>query len=151
MYGDTVVLRGLAQRMEDQAREIRREAEDLVRCSNEVLWSGRAAEAMRQRMRERAGALRATAAEHEDAGAALRAHADRVDAVKARIDSIARRVQWMVEDATSRMATLVRDRGAAGRDLLLEQVDEILLGFRPPPPGHRDWLEVPDRLPGVSR
>ena len=53
MYGDTAAIRRLADRMGEQGADIRRDADQLVRASQQVLWDGRAAVAMRERMAER--------------------------------------------------------------------------------------------------
>ncbi|MGN0065840.1 MAG: hypothetical protein ACI379_16515 [Nocardioides sp.] len=151
MYGDTAVIRGLATQMDDQAKEIRSEADGLVRSSEQVLWEGRAAEAMRQRMKERAVSLRETATEHEDAAQALRSHADNVDRLKALIDSIARKVQGLIEGAKSRLASLAQTAVDKLTDVLPDPFDDFLARFTPPPPGHKDWLDVPDQIPGAGR
>jgi hypothetical protein len=71
MYGDTAAIRRLADRMGEQGADIRRDADQLVRASQQVLWDGRAAVAMRERMAERALAMRRTAGQHDDAAQAL--------------------------------------------------------------------------------
>ncbi|WP_416958082.1 hypothetical protein ACNKF0_10285 [Nocardioides sp. T5] len=148
MYGDTAAIRRLADRMSEQGADIRHDADRLVSASQLVLWDGRAAAAMRERMAERALAMRRTADDHDDAARALRRHADEVDRLEERIREIARRVRGLVEDARSRLAALAEravDLVTRGAD----PVDEALASFRPPPDGHRDWLDVPDLLGGV--
>jgi hypothetical protein len=71
MYGDTAAIRRLADRMGEQGADIRRDADQLVRASQQVLWDGRAAVAMRERMAERALAMRRTADQLDDAAQAL--------------------------------------------------------------------------------
>jgi hypothetical protein len=71
MYGDTAAIRRLADRMGEQGADIRRDADQLVRASQQALWDGRAAVAMRERMAERALAMRRTADQHDDADQAL--------------------------------------------------------------------------------
>jgi hypothetical protein len=71
MYGDTAAIRRLADRMGEQGADIRRDADQLVRASQQVLWDGRAAVAMRERMAERALAMRRTAGQLDDAAQAL--------------------------------------------------------------------------------
>lgn len=149
MYGDTAVIRRLARTMSEQGDDIRHDADRLVSASRLVLWEGRAAQAMRERMAERALALRRTADRHDDAARALRHHADEVDRLKDLIREVAHRVRGLVEGARARLADLagrVADlAGAAPPD----PVDEALAAFRPPPDGHRDWLDV--RVPGGAR
>ena len=149
MYGDTTAIRRLARRMSEQGDDIRHDADRLVSASRLVLWEGRAADAMRERMGERALALRRTADRHDDAARALRHHADEVDRLKDLIREVMHRVRGLVEGARARLTDLA-DRvadlaGAAAPD----PVDEALAAFRPPPDGHRDWLDV--RVPGGAR
>ena len=54
MYGDTLVMRRRAAQLREQGEDIRTMAEQLVTRSDEVVWTGRAADAMRNRVRERA-------------------------------------------------------------------------------------------------
>ena len=151
MYGDTGVIRRLAAQMADQGTEIRDAADRLVTSSRLVVWEGRAAQAMRERMADRAVALRRTADEHDDAAQALRHHADEVDRLKDLIREIAHRVRGLVEGARSRLASLADSAIDLVKQVTPDPVDEILSGFRPPPEGHKDWLDVPDRLSGGGR
>lgn len=148
MYGDTDVIRRLATQLSDQGTEIRSDADRLVKASQLVVWEGRAAQAMRERMTERAVALRTTADEHDDAARALRHHADEVDRLKDLIREIAHRVGGLIQGARSRLAGL----GDQAMDLVRmgtpDPVDEMLSSFQPPPEGHQDWLDVPDQLVG---
>lgn len=151
MYGDTEVIRGWARRMAAQGDEIRGLTDGLLRASETVLWDGRAATAMRERMSERGRRLVACADQHEEAALALRRHADRVDEVKATIAGIADRMTVLVADARARLAALADRALDLGRDLWPDPVDEALQRFTPPPPGHVDWLRVAERFPGASR
>ena len=151
MYGDTAVIRRLAQQMSEQATEIRGDADGLVTASQQVLWDGRAAQAMRERMTERAVALRRTADEHDDAAQALRHHADEVDRLKDLIREIAHRVRGLIEGARSRLADLADRALDLVKKVTPDPIDEMLSSFQPPPEGHKDWLDVPDQLPGVGR
>ena len=139
MYGDTGVIRRLAHQMSEQGTEIRSDADQLVKASQLVLWEGRAAQAMRERMAERAIALRKTADEHDDAARALRHHADEVDRLKDLIREIAHRERGLLEPVD-----LVKK-------ITPDPADEMLSSFQPPPEGHKDWLDVPDQLPGGAR
>ncbi|GAB3033343.1 hypothetical protein GCM10011376_30930 [Nocardioides flavus (ex Wang et al. 2016)] len=151
MYGDTAVIRRLAGQMDEQATEIRRDADRLVEASRQVRWEGRAATAMRERMTERAVALRRTADEHDGAARALRRHADEVDRLQDLIREIAHRVRGLVEGATSRLADVASRALDLASSIRPDPVDEVLASFRPPPEGHKDWLRVPDRIPDASR
>ena len=151
MYGDTGVIRRLANRMSEQGTEIRGDADQLVKASQLVVWEGRAAQAMRERMAERAVALRTTADEHDDAAQALRHHADEVDRLKELIREIANRVRGLIEGAKSRLADLADKALDLIKKVTPDPIDEMLSTFQPPPEGHKDWLDVPDQLPGGGR
>lgn len=151
MYGDTAVIRRLATQMIDQGTEIRSDADQLVKAAQLVVWEGRAAQAMRERMSERAVALRKTADEHDDAAQALRHHADEVDRLKDLIREIANRVRGLIEGAASRLADLADKAIDLIKNLTPDPIDEVLSRFQPPPEGHKDWLDVPDQLPGGGR
>ena len=151
MYGDTGVIRRLATQMAEQGTEIRSDADALVKSSQLVVWEGRAAQAMRERMAERAVALRATADKHDDAAQALRHHADEVDRLKDLIREIANRVRGLIEGAKSRLADLADKAIDLIKKVTPDPIDEMLSTFQPPPEGHKDWLDVPDQLPGGGR
>jgi methyl-accepting chemotaxis protein len=151
MYGDTAVIRRLAARMSEQGTEIRHDADRLVEASQQVRWEGRAARAMRERMTERAVALRRTADEHDGAARALRRHADEVDRLTELIAEIAHRVLGIFEAATTRLAGLADRARDLVESVAPDPADERLASFRPPPEGHKDWLLVPDRIPAGAR
>ena len=121
MYGDTDVMRKHVGRLREQGTEIRAMADRLVSQAEAVTWAGRAGDAMRERIQERAGRLRDAADQHDRAADTLESHTQLVDELK---DSIA---------DTERRATALLDDGALPR-------------FEPPAPGHKDWLAV--SLPG---
>ena len=123
MYGDTDVMRRRVAELREQGVDIRSTADRLVAQTHGVPWTGRAADALRERVRERATRLREVAAAHDTAADSLERHLLEVDATK---ESIA--------DAERRAAALVAD-------------DRVAAGFTPPPAGHRDWLAV--ELPGA--
>ncbi len=111
MYGDPEVMRHRAGELREQAVELRLLADRLVGQAESVAWSGRAATAMRERIRDRAARLRELAVGHDDAAATLDRHRGEVERLTELIAATERRV--------------VEGGGAA----------EPL-----PPPGHRDWL-----------
>ena len=123
MYGDTDVMRKHVGRLREQGVEIRAMAEQLVAHAESVTWAGRAGDAMRERVRDRASRLREAADRHDAAADSLDDHLQLVDELK---DSIAE---------VERRATALLDDGALPR-------------FEPPAPGHKDWLAV--SLPGVQ-
>jgi hypothetical protein len=117
MYGDSEVMRKHVGRLREQATEIRSLADHLVAQAEAVAWSGRAGDAMRERIRERASRLRQTAARHDAAADTLETHTLLVDELKDSIAENERRAIALLED------------GALPR-------------FEPPAPGHKDWLAV---------
>ena len=128
MYGDTTVIRRLAAELSDRAEEIRREADRLVARTDAVGWLGQAGEALRERVRERALALRRSAGRHEDAAAALDRHAREVERLQHLIEEIERRVRRLVEAADSWATTWLHR-------------------FEPPQAGSLGWLHV--EVPGL--
>ena len=123
MYGDTDVMRKHVSRLREQGSEIRAMADQVVSQAEAVTWAGRAGDAMRERIQQRATRLRQSAERHDHAAATLESHTQLVEELK---DSIAE---------TERRATALVDDGA-------------LPAFEPPAPGHKDWLAV--SLPGVG-
>ncbi len=126
VYGDAEVIRHRAGDLREQATELRLLADRLVGNAESVTWHGRAADAMRERIRDRASRLRELAVGHESAAEALDRHRDEVERL---VELIA---------AAERRAGLRPAPGAS-----------------PPPAGHQDWLDydpgsAPD-LPGEKR
>jgi hypothetical protein len=124
MYGDTDVMRRRAAQLREQGVDIRAMADRLVAQTEGIGWTGRAAESLSERMRERAAHLRDVAVRHDGAAESLEAHLHEVDRLK---DGIA---------ATERKA-----------DVLVAETPSGQGAFTPPPPGHKDWLAV--ELPGL--
>ena len=122
MYGDTSVMRRRASQLRKQGADIRAAADRLVARSEAVPWHGRAAEAMRARVKERAAHLRTAAHAHDTAADSLDRHLVEVDRLKDAVAEAERRIRARVED------------GAPAADL--------------PPPGHSDWLTL--ELPATS-
>ncbi len=121
MYGDSDVMRKHADRLREQGADIRALADKLVGQAEAVAWTGRAGDAMRERIRERAARLREVAERHEQAAETLDDHTDDVDLLKDSIAEVERRATALLEDGA-------------------------LPTFEPPAPGHKDWLSV--TLPG---
>jgi hypothetical protein len=121
VYGDTDVMRKRGAELREQGVDLRSLADRLVARTEGVGWTGRAAEALAVRIRERASHLRGVAARHDSAADSLDAHALEVERLTDAIAATERRAQRLAEDG-----------GAA---------------FAPPPPGHKDWLAVD--LPGT--
>jgi septal ring factor EnvC (AmiA/AmiB activator) len=124
MYGDTDAMRRRAGQLREQGAEVRALADRLVAQVDALDWSGRAAVALRARVRERAGLLRSCAGQHENAAESLERHLAEVDRLKDSIAGIERRAGSLVAEDPA-----LRDR------------------FTPPPPGHKAWLTI--SLPGL--
>lgn len=149
MYGDTEVLRRRVDQLREQAVDIRGLAEQLVARTESTGWTGRAAESMRVRVTERATRLRSAAAQHETAADSLEKHLHRVESQQEAIADVERRATDLVAEARTRMADVERRDHDAGAGVRVEPDadDVVLCAFEPPPPGHRDWLDV--ELPGL--
>ena len=140
MYGDTVVMRKRAGQLREQGADIRAAAERLVARSEAVPWRGRAADAMRERVKERAGHLRAAAHAHDTAADSLERHLAEVDRLKESIAEAERRLGGQVAEAQHRVEATSYDDDAA------DDHDRTLATITLPPSGHADWLTL--ELPG---
>ena len=147
MYGDVGVMRRRAAQLREQGAEIRLTADRLVAQTESIAWTGRAADAMRERIRDRAGRLREVAGQHETAAAALERHLHEVDAQKDAIAQREHRAASLVEDARARVAAVEAAEDPDGVRREAAPVDRLLAAFTPPPAGHQDWLAV--ELPGL--
>jgi chromosome segregation ATPase len=140
MYGDTLVMRKRAGQLREQSAEIRAAADQLVARSEAIPWRGRAAEAMRERVKERASHLRAAARAHETAADSLVRHLTEVDRLKEAIAESEGRLGGRVAEAQHRVGAAAFDPSAASDH------DRALAGVELPPAGHADWLAL--ELPG---
>ena len=150
MYGDTSVMRRRAGELRDQGADIAMNADQLVAQSDAIAWSGRAADAMRARVRERATHLRDAADLHDTAAESLTRHLGEVDRIKDSIAAVEQRAESLVADARTRIARLEAETAtdpSGGARLSPSEADETLAAFTPPKPGHKDWLTV--NLPGL--
>lgn len=146
MYGDTGVMRRRAGQLREQGGDIRRQADQLVSQMDAIAWSGRAADAMRERIRDRASQLRDVASRHDRAAESLERHQHEVESLKERIATAQHRAENLAADAQERLDRLAADdRDGVHREPV--DADRVLAGFAPPPPGHKDWLTV--ELPGL--
>lgn len=150
MYGDTDTVRRRVSELRDQGADVRSLADALVARVEALGWSGRAAQAMHERVTDRAGHLRAAAERHVAAADALADHAEAVDDVTEQIAATRVRVEALVADARARIAEIAaRNERSGGPPVSPDPLDEVLAAFVPPPPGHRDWLAVD--VPGLER
>lgn len=146
MYGDTAVIRRRVDQLREQGADVRSMADLLVGRAEQVGWHGRAAEAMRERVRERAARLRDAAGRHDTAADALERHLHEITATGDAIAQVERRVRALVAEARGRVERLERE-AVDSVEVRPSEDDRRLLAFDPPPPGHRDWLAV--ELPGL--
>ena len=147
MYGDSGVMRKRAAQIREQATDIRAMADQLVAQTESVAWTGRAADAMRERIRDRAANLRDVAGAHDTAADSLERHLLEVDVLKDQIADTERKTDKLVTDARSRVARIENADDPEGVDRAPDPEDETLTAFAPPPSGHKDWLTV--NLPGL--
>lgn len=140
MYGDSAASRKRVAQLREQGGDIRAMADRLVAQAESVPWTGRAAESMRTRIKERASHLRLAAGHHDTAADSLARHASEVDALKDAIETISHKADTLTTDARTR-STQADSAGTPSRE------DAALLAFTPPPAGHKDWLTV--ELPGL--
>ena len=104
MYGDTDVMRKHVGRLREQGIEIRAMAEQLVAQAEAVTWAGRAGDAMRERVRERASRLREAADRHDAAADSLDNHLQLVDELKDSIAEVERRATALLAQPTGVLA-----------------------------------------------
>jgi uncharacterized protein YukE len=141
MYGDTDALRRRADQLREQGVDVRALADQLVARTEDLGWTGRAAESMRLRIRERAAHLRDAAGEHDTAADSLEKHVQELARLKDTIADRERKAASLVAEARARLAQVE----SADEDA---DPDDLVLGaFTPPEPGHKDWLAVD--LPGL--
>lgn len=150
MYGDTDVMRRRADQLREQGSDVRAVADRLVAQAEAIGWSGRAAESMRERVRERAGHLRRAATHHDGAAQALERHLHEVDRLREAIAERERRATSVRDEAEARVAA-VRAHAEADRAVAIvrepDPDDQRLLATELPPSGHQDWLNL--ELPGL--
>ena len=147
MYGDTAAGRKRVAQLREQGGDVRALAAGLVSQAEAVPWHGKAADAMRERIKERASHLRTAAAHHETAADSLARHLAEVDTLKEAIDVRAHKATTLVEDARTRASEASGPDGIPVEADETDETDAALLAFDPPPAGHKDWLTV--TLPGL--
>ena len=147
MYGDSGVMRKRAAQIREQGTDIRAMADQLVAQTESIAWTGRAADAMRERIRDRAAHLREVAAAHDTAADSLERHTQQVDVLKDQIALTERKADKLVTDARARVAQIESADDPDGVHRAPDPEDETLTAFAPPPSGHKDWLTV--NLPGL--
>ncbi|MFC7505546.1 hypothetical protein ACOACQ_13660 [Nocardioides sp. CPCC 206347] len=149
MYGDTELIRRRVSALRDQGAEVRALADELVARVEGLGWTGRAADAMTERVSDRARHLRTAASGHVAAADALASHAEAVDLATDDIANVEARVTAMVADARARIAAIAAANEDGRPAVTPDPTDETLAAFVAPPRGHRDWLDVD--VPGLER
>lgn len=151
MYGEPSRIREIAERLERRAEDIRARADELRARSDVVEWRSVAADRMRAAARERHDELVRVAGDYEEAARRVREHADRVQELLDLIASIERQARAIIDSALDR----VRDAAQAVVDGIKDALtpgdehDRRIAATETPPPGHKDWLDVPDLVPGI--
>lgn len=148
MYGDSDLMSRRAGDLREQAIDLRALADRLVAQAEASAWTGRAADALRERVSERARAIRVAAGHHETAADTLEKHRHEVDALKETIAVTERRADSIVSEARRRIADVEKGGDADSGVVVEPDADDVrIAAFEPPPAGHRDWLAV--ELPGL--
>ncbi len=152
MYGEPRKIREVAERLERRAEELRTEADALHVASEEVSWVSVAADRMRAHARERRDELLQVAREYDEAARAVRAHASEVQRLLDLISAIERQVRAIVGEAIDRVKNAVGKVLHGIEDALTpgDEADKRLAETPLPPPGHKDWLDMPDRVRGLT-
>lgn len=150
MYGDPDVLRRRAAQLRERGADVRAVADQLVSRTEASAWSGRAAAALQERVRERAGDLREVAARHEDAAEALQQHLAETDVRREAIAQAERRVRALVAEAAARVRRVeeLSAQDPPGVSRLADPIDLAVLSLELPSPGHRAWLTL--EMPGLA-
>jgi len=146
MYGDTAAARKRVAQLREQSGDIRALASRLVSQAEAVPWRGKAADSMRERIKERADHLRTAAGHHETAADSLARHLVEVDRLKDAIETRSHKATSLIEDARTRQSQAAPETDATPTGEATD-TDPALLAFDPPPAGHKDWLTVD--LPGL--
>lgn len=136
MRGDVEELRQRAAASTALAEELRDRAH-AVRARLDVEWRSTRAESFRDDLRDLAHDLDAQAAEVDQAAAALRAHADEVEATLDAIEAAQRAFADQVARAAGLLAQGSEEIGQAAADAAGRVVD---LARSAPGPGSLDWL-----------
>ena len=150
MYGEPRKIREVAERLERRADGLRAEADALHTASEEIAWVSVAADRMRRHARDRRDELVQVAREYDEAAREVREHAAEVQRLLDLIAAIERQVRAIVSEAIDRVKDAVGAVVDGIRDALSPgDEDKRLAETELPPPGHKEWLDIPDQVPGV--
>ena len=91
------------------------------------------------------------AREYDEAAEKVRAHAAEVQRLLDLIAAIERQVRAIIGEAIDRVKDAISSVADGIKDALTpgDEDDRRLAETSTPPPGHRDWLDMPDVVPGV--
>lgn len=151
MYGEPGKIREVAERLERRADQLRTEADELHTASQEIGWTSVAADRMREQAGQRRDDLRAVARDYEEAAQKVREHAAEVQRLLDLIATIERQARAIIAGAIDRIGDAVSDVIGGIKDALTpgDEADKRLAETPTPPPGHKDWLDMPDVIPGI--
>ena len=151
MYGEPHKIREVAERLERRAEQLRSEADELHAASETSPWVSVAGDRMRAHARERRDELLGVAREYDEAAEKIRDHAAEVQRLLDLIAAIERQVRAIIGEAVSRIKDAVSAIAGGIKDALTpgDEDDKRLAETPTPPPGHQDWLDMPDVVPGV--
>lgn len=152
MYGEPSRIRQVAERLERRAEQLRAEADRLHAASESTAWTSVAADRMRQEARARRDEIRAVAREYDEAAEKVRAHAREVQRLLDLIAAIERQVRSIVSEALSRVTDAIATVAGGIKDALTpgDEENRRIAETSLPPSGHKDWLDMPDVVPGVK-
>jgi uncharacterized protein YukE len=163
VYGDPARIEQLAQALRTEAGRAAEQAGRIRTAMDALAWEGGAADAFRERMRQRIKAAETAQADLNAAADALQRHAERVRELLAEIARLQEAVTgWLnraidaAGNAAERAWEAVRDLAGSLAGTVVGTVVDIAdflpwrnWDFDPtitPPPGHKDWLEFGRRI-----
>jgi septal ring factor EnvC (AmiA/AmiB activator) len=151
MYGEPRKIREVAERLERRGDALRAEADALHTASEDIAWVSVAADRMRGHARDRRDELVQVAREYEEAARKVREHAAEVQRLLDLIAAIERQVRAIVSEAIDRVKDAVGNVISGIQDALSpgDEEDKRVAETPMPPPGHKDWLDMPEHVPGV--
>lgn len=151
MYGEPRKIREVAERLERRAQQLRSEADQLHTASETSPWMSVAGDRMRAHARGRRDELLGVAREYDEAAERVRAHAAEVQRLLDLIATIERQVRAIIGEALGRINDALSSVASGIKDALTpgDEDDRRLAETPTPPPGHKDWLDMPDVVRGV--
>lgn len=151
MYGEPRKIREVAERLERRAEQLRSEADQLHTASETSPWVSVAGDRMRAHARALRDQLVGVAREYDEAAELVRAHAAEVQRLLDLIATIERQVRAVISEALGRIRDAISSVASGIKDALTpgDEEDRRLAETPTPPSGHKDWLDMPEVVPGV--